>query len=193
GGGGARAGRGGASHPTEKEARLFLCNPATHEQVFETVPVAGQGAINDLITAPNGLVYGFAGSSMFVFDPESKQIKAVKTAPFRSTIYNSIAVGQDGRLWGLTADGIFAIDTTSNEVTLAARAPSAISAGFALKDDFVYYVSRSSVWRYRLPQAAVGAATNGTVEFKRQCLQDLVAQIPGILATQDKKTGRFGT
>ena len=32
-----------------------------------------------------------------------------------------------------------------------------------------------------------------TVEFRQRCLDDIVAQIPGILSAQDAKTGRFGT
>ena len=33
----------------------------------------------------------------------------------------------------------------------------------------------------------------GTVRFRQECLKDLVAGVPGILASQDAKTGRFGT
>lgn len=32
-----------------------------------------------------------------------------------------------------------------------------------------------------------------TARFKQRCLRDLVAQVPGILATQDRATGRFGS
>ncbi|MCX6621617.1 MAG: hypothetical protein NTY38_11185 [Acidobacteria bacterium] len=35
-------------------------------------------------------------------------------------------------------------------------------------------------------------ATGETVRFKDRCLSDLVAQVPKLLASQDRKTGRFG-
>jgi hypothetical protein len=41
---------------------------------------------------------------------------------------------------------------------------------------------------------AAGALVQAeTVRFRERCLDDLVAQVPKILATQDTKTGRFGT
>jgi len=33
----------------------------------------------------------------------------------------------------------------------------------------------------------------GDVNFKKRCLDDLIAQMPGVLASQDVRTGRFGT
>jgi hypothetical protein len=39
---------------------------------------------------------------------------------------------------------------------------------------------------------AVGISSAQTVEFKRECLADLVSQVPGILASQNPQTGRFG-
>ncbi|MCZ2080227.1 MAG: hypothetical protein HUU41_08050 [Bryobacteraceae bacterium] len=39
---------------------------------------------------------------------------------------------------------------------------------------------------------AAAPSSAGTVRFKERCLEDLVAQVPKILASQDAKTGRFG-
>ncbi len=41
--------------------------------------------------------------------------------------------------------------------------------------------------------AAVGALQAADVTFKKRCLDDLVAQVPEVLASQDARTGRFGT
>ena len=35
-------------------------------------------------------------------------------------------------------------------------------------------------------------ASAETVRFKERCLKDLVSQVPQVLASQDKKSGRFG-
>jgi hypothetical protein len=40
--------------------------------------------------------------------------------------------------------------------------------------------------------AAAGLLQAEAVKFRERCLEDIVAQIPGILASQDAKTGRFG-
>jgi streptogramin lyase len=152
--GGATTGGGGGSHPTQKEAKIFIWDPKQREKLFETVPVPGAASVNDLIAAANGLVYGFAGRTLFVFDPESRQVKLTRTAPFSSTIYNSVALGPDGKIWGLTSAGIFSIDPESNEVTLAARSPRPITAGFALRDNAIYFVCGPQLWRWVLEAAS---------------------------------------
>lgn len=146
--GGTTIGGGGGSHPTQKEAKIFLWDPERREKLFETVPVPGATSINDLVAAPNGLVYGFAGRTLFAFDPESREIGLTRSAPFSSTIYNSAAVGPDGKIWGLTSAGIFRIDPASNEVTLAAQSPRPVTAGFAMRDGEIYFVCGPQLWRW---------------------------------------------
>ena len=148
--GGTTVAGGGGSHPTQKEAKLFVWNPQTREKEFEFTPVAGAGSIDDLITAPNGLVYGVAHGMLFVFDPESRTIKDRKPLPFARTIYNSVALGPDGRIWGLTREGIFSIDTKTNQAVMEAKAPEKITGGFALRGGSVYFICGPSVYRYRI-------------------------------------------
>ena len=150
-GGGTTIAGGGGSHTTAKEARLFLWDPGTRKKIFETVPVAGARQINDLIAAPNGLLYGIAGRTLFVFDPAAREIKVRKQLPFSRTIYNAIAVGPDRKLWGLAAAGIFRIDPETNDAVLIASAPKPVTAGFALRDGKIYFASNAEVWRWTLP------------------------------------------
>ena len=51
----------------------------------------------------------------------------------------------------------------------------------------------TSTFRCILLLAAGALVQAETVKFRERCLEDLVAQVPKILATQDTKTGRFGT
>jgi hypothetical protein len=60
-------------------------------------------------------------------------------------------VGPDGRIWGLAAGGIFAIDPSTNEATLVANAPRFITGGLAMDARAIYYISKASVCRYNLP------------------------------------------
>jgi streptogramin lyase len=148
--GGTTVGGGGGSHPTQKEATVFIWNPRTREMECAVRPVTGASAIDDLITAPNGLVYGVAHGTLFVFDPESRTIKDRKPLPFPGTVYNSVAIGPDGRIWGLTREGIFSIDTGTNEAVLVAKAPEKVTGGFALRDGWIYFICGASVYRYRI-------------------------------------------
>jgi hypothetical protein len=96
------------------------------------------------------MVYGIAGNTLFVFDPEARAIKDRKPLPFSGNIYNSVALGPDGRIWGLAQEGIFSIDTQTNQVILVAKAPEKITGGFELRDGFIYFVSGPSIYRYRI-------------------------------------------
>lgn len=145
---------GGGSRPTAKEAKLFLWDPAARRKLFETVPVPGASAINNLIVAASGMVYGMAGETLFVFDPARREVVERTQMPFRAAIYNAVAAGPDGRIWGLTREGVFVIHPETRQVTWAAKAPRPITGGFALRGNAVYFISGASVWRCPLPAAA---------------------------------------
>jgi hypothetical protein len=146
--GGTTVGGGGGSHPTEKEAKIFIWNPRTRRKDFEMTPVAGAGTINDLITASDGLIYGIAGGTLFVFDPETRAVKDSRPMPFSGSVYNSVAPGPDRRLWGLYSEGIFAINTKTHDVVLVAKSPEKITGGFAVRDGAVYLICGAAVYRY---------------------------------------------
>jgi len=107
---------GGGSHPTEREAKLFIWDTKTKQKIFETVPVSGANALNDLI-AVKGRVFGIAGGTpvgfdpakdqgtrrapgvtLFLFDPATHAVSHLTPLDF-GTIYNSVAVGPDGKIW----------------------------------------------------------------------------------------------
>lgn len=154
--GGTSATGGEGSHATQTEARLFIWDPKTKTKEFDIVPVPGAPSITDLIAAPNGAIYGIGGdlhvnsATLFVFDPEHRKIITSEKLPFSSPIYNSVALGPDGRIWGLAEEGIFAIDTRSNKVEIVARPPAKIGGGFALRDGSIYFFSGSTIYRYKI-------------------------------------------
>jgi len=149
--GGTTISGGGGSHPTQKDAKLFIWNPKTCQKEFEIVPVSGAANITDLVTAPNDLVYGVAaGNTLFEFDPATRTITNRKKLPFSNLIYNSVSVDGAGRIWGLAQNGIFMIDTTTFNALLVASSPVPITGGFALKNGKVYFISGSAVYSYTM-------------------------------------------
>ena len=152
--GGTTTGGGGGSHPTQKEAHLFLWDPRTSAKTFQMVPVPGARTVNNLIAGPDKLVYGMAADTLFVFDPAAKTIRHTERLPFRGAPYNSIALGADGNLWGLAREGIFRIDTRTHSIALVARSPKPITAGFELRGGSLYYASEATLYRYHLQDAA---------------------------------------
>ncbi|MCC7499163.1 MAG: PQQ-like beta-propeller repeat protein [Bryobacterales bacterium] len=146
--GGTTVGGGGGSRPTTTEARIYVWNPNTRQKEFETVPVPGATTVTDLITAKNGLVYGIAGRTLFVFDPAARRVVDRKPIPFGGFIYNAIANMGDGQLVGLSGEGIFRVDTATNNVELIARAPSHVTAGFAVRGSTIYFVSGAEIWSW---------------------------------------------
>ena len=167
-------GGGGGSHPTENEAKLFLWDPKTRRKVFQTAPVPGAGMITDLIAAPNGLIYGIAGrtiaavevgkkattvpkgtqSVVFAFDPAKREVSMRKIAPFSGVVYNSVAMGADGKIWGLAPAAIFAIDPKDNDIFLVASSPTHITGGFEMLGNRIYFTSGAEVWSWKMAAKA---------------------------------------
>ncbi len=149
--GGTTVGGGGGSHPTQTDARLFLWDPETREKLLETVPVPGEGGIQALALGPDGLIYGFAGPMVFVFDPAARAV--VETAPhgLGGVIYNAVALADDGQLYGLATGGIFTLDTATRRPRILAAYPGGISGGFALRGRRLYFISGPQIVSYALP------------------------------------------
>jgi hypothetical protein len=148
--GGTEVNGGGGSLAIDREARLFIWNTKTHQKELDIVPVAGAGSITDLITAPNNLVYGIADRTLFAFDPEERKIVSKQELSFSTPIYNSAALGPDGRIYGLAPEGIFAIDTISSHAGLIAQSPVKVTGGFAIRDREIYFISGSTIYRYTM-------------------------------------------
>ncbi len=147
--GGTSVGGGGGSTPTRTDACLFLWDPVRECKVWEGVPVPGAGSITDLLTHPDGLVYGFAGTTAFAFNPVARSVVRAASAPgsVRGLIYNAVALRPDGQIWGCDSQGVFSLDPATLVVTRLAEAPQPVSAGFALDGDTVYFACGATVWR----------------------------------------------
>ena len=168
--------RGGpGSTPATNDAQLFLWNPAQQNVTWQAVPVSGAQTITDLAVAPNGLVYGFADNTLFEFDPSTRQILRTQRTSVSGLIYNSIAADNSGRIWGLSAEGVFTLDTAQLQVTNMATPPAPITGGFALSAGSLYFIAGPEVYSYALPamgfefhnnsESSASIAAGGWAEF----------------------------
>ncbi len=146
--GGCAVSGGGGSHATQKSAALFLWDPQQEKKVFETSPVSGASGITDLTTV-EGKLFGLADSTLFVFDIASRQVVYTHPESVSDVVYNSLAVGSGGKLWGLFAEGIFSIDPKTYELHVDAHSPVTITGGFGLKGNDLFFASNSDLYRYR--------------------------------------------
>ena len=67
------------------------------------------------------------------------------------TVYNTVTIGPGGRIWGLSRDGIFRIDSHPCFTALVARPPEGITTRFALEGRDLHYASGASIYRRTLP------------------------------------------
>jgi hypothetical protein len=149
--GGTTVGGGGGSFPTATDAVLFLWDPVRQQKQFETVPVPGAREITDLAAGPNSRVFGIAGGSeLFVFDARERKVIHHARLPYSGVVYNAIAPGPGGRLYGLAAEGIFSIDPHSYAVHLAAPYRERITAGAASGGSSVYFAAGPRLVRCEL-------------------------------------------
>lgn len=148
--GGTTVGGGGGSHPTQTEAKLFLYDPQKREKLFEVVPVPGKGSIDALGVGTNGLVYGFAGDTMFAFDAKERKVTAMAPG-VGGAIYNTLVPGPDGKLYGLRNAGIFVIDEQAGKPVMVAEYPNGISAGIAIRGREIFFASGPQIVSYMLP------------------------------------------
>ncbi len=145
---------GGGSHPTESEAHVFGWNPATKTKTFDVVPVAKASFITDLAVGKSGNIFGFAISgsehTLFALDPHDGHVLSTKATGFHNMVYNGIGNTQTGQLVGLEENGIFTIDENTNSAKVLTSSPMKITGGFELRDNAIYFISNSDLYRYWL-------------------------------------------
>jgi streptogramin lyase len=140
---------GGGTQAVEKEAKFFAFDLARKRKVFEAALVPGAGHYAATFAA-KGKVFTAVNNQLFVLDPVSLKVVQTVQLPARQV---DISLGQlaDGRLIGLTSKGVYTFDAGRGVLDSTAAAPVAVSCGFALVDNAVYFGSGANLWRCRLP------------------------------------------
>ncbi len=150
---------GPGSKPVATDAELLTWDPKKEQVIATSVPVHGAQTITDLVAAPNGLVYGFADSTLFEFDPAVNQVVRTQHTNLSGLIYNSAGIDKAERIWGLSSQGVFMIDTAQFQVTTMGAPPNPITGGFAFSGGTIYFVSGPEIYSYGIPATITGAVT----------------------------------
>lgn len=138
------AGTGAKSSATE--ARLLLWRPSDGQVVFSGAVAPGATRINNLVAAPDGRLFGMAGTSQpFVMDVASRRVRLLNKLPLTCNIYSSAGLGPDGRIYGLAKEGVYVMDPASGQCGVYASATAPITAGFAIMGNRIYYASGPTV------------------------------------------------
>lgn len=148
--GGTRIENGAGTTPIETQATLFVWNPDTR-LVEHQIKMPGTD-VRDLIEK-EGIVYGFSGSRLFRFNPNTKELNiGGYTAVWPLT--QSVTIMPDGNIWGVAASGIFKVDPATDVVSIVRSTTSLglpITAGFAAKGTDLYFGSGSKLYKYTIP------------------------------------------
>ena len=111
----------------------------------------------DLCLGPDGLVWGFADSQFFVFDPATKKI--VHREPIDKSLVPP-AYGQGPRVfvrgpknqvYALFHRSIARIEPQGWKINVLARSPVMISTGGDYLDGRIYFATGSHLYSYKLP------------------------------------------
>ena len=141
--------RGGTgTDPITERAHFFGWDVRTGEKIFDIVPVMAADGINALITAPDGRIYGGAGSALFVYDPDLGEVVHVQGS-LEGEI-ESMVVGGDGLIYARSERAIFRMKPLSEaggEVRLELLHRGGEGRGLALDDQGrVYFGDGTEVW-----------------------------------------------
>jgi hypothetical protein len=117
--GGTSIGGGTGTQPKATEAVVFLWDPVKEQTVWSGVPRAGTQRIRVLLALPNGRLYGIAVGrdsggeefhEIFVFDPARREFVRSMPAPKGGVLDNSLQLGADGNIYGLSWSVLYRID-----------------------------------------------------------------------------------
>lgn len=141
------------------DANLLLWDPARQQVVFSTPPVAGAHEVRDLTLGKDGLLYGTAWRSIFVFDPVSRRVLATVIPPQgRLAVRGALQRLSDGRLVALAGDTALFVSYAHGQFQLTsfARHTQRLLIGQAAVGDHLYAVDETEqgIIRCLIPPAA---------------------------------------
>jgi len=134
-----------------KTAVLFILDWKTKEISWQTPAPVNATEIGLLKKGSDGLIYGIAGSTLFVFDQQKKEV--VHTAPlgdYGGRTVNGMACGPDGNIYLVFTKAILRVKPGSFEVEKIAEPPANATAGIAVVAGRVYFAIGSHLWSAKL-------------------------------------------
>ncbi|HQD08283.1 MAG TPA: hypothetical protein PLQ65_01365 [Flavihumibacter sp.] len=144
-----------------KEASLYIMDISKKKILWQSALIAGVQDYSDLCVGDNGLVYGIADLHIFfVFDPRSKKLLYQEDVKDRLGLTAwaqaprvFIRGAKKGELYVLLAKGIAQVDTKKQRIELLAASPVQIEAGGDFQAGKIYFLSKSHLFSYTLPDS----------------------------------------
>jgi hypothetical protein len=136
--------------PEEKEAKLFLWDPAKNEKVFETTPVSGAALISGLFKGPDGIAWGMAGGTLFVFDVRARKVVFTKELFPKNSGSNwrdaFFAITPSGRIYGTANNSLFEVDPKTKEITVLRQKGAGLLS--MDREGTLYFREGTHLWKY---------------------------------------------
>ena len=142
---------GHGSTAVAKEAVLFILDWRGKKIRFQEAPVPGAKEVALLAKGGDGRVYGLAGSTLLVFDPEREQVvHTADVSEHGGRTVNGMACGPDGNIYIVFSRAIVRMKPGSFLVEKIADTPGRANAGIAVVGGRVYFAVGSHLWSARL-------------------------------------------
>lgn len=142
---------GGGSSPTEKEGRVFVWDPSSHQLRKSFVPVPGDNSVIALTLTGRKLIgVTRESSTLFVYDLSTQKLTFLLRIPWGMVPDLSLGTFGSNICYGIAGNSIFKFDVTSSSLSLIAQYPGKIECGFALADQYIYFGSGAHLIRYRI-------------------------------------------
>jgi hypothetical protein len=137
---------GPGTSPTASQSMLVLLD-SNDAPTYMTAPVKGAQRIANLVALPNGEVVGIADKTAFLYDLDHQKVPVSTLLPSKP-LDNSLMLGPDGNLWGLTSDSIFRLDSNTLSVTALISSANEITSGIAMDGENIYFGSNSGIFSF---------------------------------------------
>ena len=144
---GTSVGGGHGATAVAKTAMLFILDWKTKKISWQMPAPVNASEIGLLKKGSDGLIYGVAAGTLFVFDPQEKEV--VHTAPlseYGGRTVNGMACGSDGNIYLVFSKAILRVKPGSFEVEKICATPGTANAGIAVVGDRVYFAVLSHLW-----------------------------------------------
>jgi len=101
----------------ERDARVIGWDVKQMKIVHDFVPVPGARIVWKMSEGVDGMLYGSADSTFFIYDPRSKTVVYRKNPGWESLLH-LVASKKDGKVYGIAKKGVFMFDPETKEFTL---------------------------------------------------------------------------
>jgi hypothetical protein len=151
---------GSGTQPKAKEAALFLWDPVKEEKAWSGAPIEGTRSISALLALPNGKLFGIASGrgadgkpfeEIFVFDGARRKVVRSMPVPGGHALDNSLQLGSDGKVYGLTKSVLYRIDPKMHAVEEIFRLPDEFQVVGPLVGKTLYFATNHRLRSLTMP------------------------------------------